>query len=208
MEAGMLDASVASRVPIRFSHDDRYFTDRFQAVPKSGYAKLFANMLDHPLIEVWTGIDYRDISDEFLPKLIVYTGSIDEFFKFKYGRLPYRSLLFRHELHECEFYQSVAVVNYPNEHAYTRITEFKHITGQLSNKTSILFEYPTNSGDPYYPIPRPENISVYRRYRDLALSRPDVIFLGRLGSYKYYNMDQVVAQALMIAEKIIDSFTI
>jgi UDP-galactopyranose mutase len=127
---------------------------------------------------------------------MIYTGPVDEFFDFRYGKLPYRSLNFRHETLNQTQAQPVAVINYPNEFAYTRVTEFKHLTGQEHPKTSVVYEYPMAEGDPYYPIPRPENTELYRKYHALAQERSDIHFVGRLATYKYYNMDQVTAQAL------------
>jgi UDP-galactopyranose mutase len=133
---------------------------------------------------------------------MIYTGPIDEFFDFCYGKLPYRSLHFRHEIVDAEWYQEAPVINYPNEHPYTRITEFKYLTGQKHPKTAIVYEYPCAEGDPYYPIPRPENAMLYRKYQALAERTPGVHFVGRLATYKYYNMDQVTAQALTLFDRL------
>jgi UDP-galactopyranose mutase len=135
---------------------------------------------------------------------VVYTGPIDEFFDYRFGRLPYRSLRFEHHTHDREQVQPAAVVNYPNDHDYTRITEFKHLTGQKHAKTSIVYEYPTDDGEPYYPIPRPENAALYERYSALASAKAGVYFCGRLANYRYFNMDQVVAQALHMYRNIAD----
>jgi UDP-galactopyranose mutase len=197
-----LDASVTARVPVRTSRDDRYFTDRFQAMPLYGYTRMFDRMLAHPNIRILLNTDYRDIVDEVECREVIFTGPVDEYFDYCYGRLPYRSLHFEHQTHDRALYQSAAVVNYPNEHAYTRITEFKYLTGQEHPKTSIVFEYPRSEGDPYYPIPKNENAELYRRYKELADTLDDVHFTGRLGTYKYYNMDQVVAQSLSLFEKL------
>jgi UDP-galactopyranose mutase len=134
---------------------------------------------------------------------MIYTGPIDEFFDLRFGKLPYRSLQFAFETVDKEWAQPVAVVNYPNDHAYTRVTEFKHLTGQTHHKTSLVYEYPMAEGDPYYPVPRPENMDLYKQYQALAEQTPGVWFVGRLATYKYYNMDQVTAQALTIYKKII-----
>ncbi len=195
LEPSQLDSSVAGRIPVRFDHDDRYFTDSFQAMPLEGYTRMFERIVDHPLITVRTGVDYRDLERTYSKTRLVYTGPIDEYFGFRFGPLPYLSLEFKHETHEREVYQAAPVVNYPNDHTYTRVTEFKYLTGQRSPKTSIVYEYPRAEGDPYYPIPRPENAALYARYRDLAERTDRVHFCGRLGSYRYLNMDQVVAQA-------------
>jgi UDP-galactopyranose mutase len=197
-----LDASVTARVPVRSSRDDRYFTDRFQAMPLYGYTRMFDNMLAHPNIRILLNTDYRDIVDEIKCREVIFTGPVDEYFDYCYGRLPYRSLHFEHQTHDRPLYQSAAVVNYPNEHAYTRITEFKYLTGQEHPKTSIVFEHPRSEGDPYYPIPKAENAALYQRYKELAETLDDVHFTGRLGTYKYYNMDQVVAQSLSLFEKL------
>jgi UDP-galactopyranose mutase len=197
-----LDSSVAGRIPVRFDRDDRYFTDSFQAMPLHGYTQMFERMLDHPNITVRTGVDYREIERAYPRAQVIYTGPIDEYFGFRFGVLPYRSLEFRHETHHQEFFQSAPVVNFPNEHEYTRITEFKYLTGQRHPSTSIVYEYPRAEGDPYYPIPRPENALIYDKYRKFAECRTNLHFCGRLGSYRYLNMDQVVAQALLTFRRI------
>jgi UDP-galactopyranose mutase len=202
LDPSELDASVTARVPVRTSRDDRYFTDRFQAMPLHGYTRMFEKMLDHPNISVMLNTDYGDIKDEVRFRELIFTGPIDEYFDYCYGQLPYRSLRFEHQTHDRSQYQPAAVVNYPNEHAYTRITEFKYLTGQEHPKTSIVFEYPQSEGDPYYPIPQQKNADLYAKYKAMADALPDVHFAGRLGTYKYYNMDQVVAQALTLFEKL------
>jgi UDP-galactopyranose mutase len=192
-----LDKSVTSRVPTRTNTDDRYFNDSFQAMPKLGFTHMFENMLDHDNITIMTETEYADVKDDVLYDRLVFTGPVDEFFDFRFGRLPYRSLRFEHQTHDVEQYQPVAVVNYPHpDTPYTRISEYKHLTGQKHAKTTITFEYPSAEGDPYYPIPREENQALYKKYEALALARPDVSFVGRLATYKYYNMDQVCGQAL------------
>ena len=191
-----LDASVTARVPTRTNRDDRYFTDRYQAMPLHGYTRMFERMLAHPDIKVMLNTDYREILDEVEFREMVYTGPVDEFFDCRYGKLPYRSLEFRHETVNAPVHQPAPVVNYPNEHPYTRVTEFKYLTGQEHPKTSIVYEYPCDGGDPYYPVPRPENAELYARYQALAEQTARVHFVGRLATYRYYNMDQVVAQAL------------
>lgn len=202
LDPSELDASVTSRVPVRTSRDDRYFTDRFQAMPLYGYTRMFENMLDHPNIRIMLNTDYNDIKDEVRFRELIFTGPVDEYFDYCYGRLPYRSLRFEHQTVDRAQYQPAPVVNYPNEHAYTRITEFKYLTGQEHSKTSIVFEYPRAEGDPYYPIPQPRNAELYRKYKAMADALPQVHFVGRLGTYKYYNMDQVVAQALVEFDKL------
>jgi len=204
LDPSELDASVTARVPIRTTRDDRYFTDRFQAMPRDGYTRMFEKILDHPNIKVMLNTDYAELKDEFAFRDLIFTGPVDEYFDYCYGKLPYRSLQFDHQTHDKPRYQEAAVVNYPNEHPYTRITEFKYLTGQEHAKTSIVFEYPRAEGDPYYPIPQPQNAELYAKYKAMAEALPNVHFAGRLGTYKYYNMDQVVAQALMLAEKLTD----
>ncbi|HZY16938.1 MAG TPA: UDP-galactopyranose mutase [Ramlibacter sp.] len=196
MDPSELDASVTARVPTRTNRDDRYFTDTFQAMPLHGYTRMFEKMLDHPNIKVMLNTDYRDVVDLLPWKHMVYTGPVDAFFNFKYGKLPYRSLEFQHVNVKQEQFQPVGTVNYPNDYGYTRISEFKHITGQEHPTTSVVYEYPRAEGDPYYPVPRPENAELYRKYEAEADAMANVTFVGRLATYKYYNMDQVVAQAL------------
>lgn len=203
LDPSELDASVTSRVPTRTNRDDRYFTDVYQAMPRHGFTRMFENMLDSPNIKIMLNCDYREIMNEIPFRNMIYTGPIDAFFDYRYGKLPYRSLEFKHETHDTEQYQPAPVVNYPNDQAYTRITEFKYLTGQEHKKTSIVYEYPQAEGDPYYPIPRKENADVYAKYKLLADARTDVHFVGRLATYKYYNMDQIVAQALTEYGKIV-----
>lgn len=198
-----LDAQVTARIPVRTNRDDRYFTDRFQAMPKHGYTRMFENMLDHPNIRLELGCDFKDAIKDVKFREVIYSGPVDEFFDFRFGQLPYRSLRFQHQTLSTQYLQPVAVINYPNEHAYTRITEFKHLTGQSHRQTSVVYEYPASSGDPYYPVPTPENAALYKRYAELAASHSRVHFVGRLATYKYYNMDQVVAQALTLCKHLV-----
>ena len=202
LDPSELDASVAGRIPVRFDRDDRYFTDTFQAMPKHGYTRLFEHMLDAPNITVRTGVNYAEVAQAHPGAKVIFTGPVDEYFDYRFGPLPYRSLEFKHESFNKAQYQTAAVVNYPNDHAYTRVTEFKYLTGQVAAKTSVVFEYPRADGDPYYPIPRPENALLYAKYKELADRQAGVHFVGRLATYKYYNMDQVVAQALVTYRKI------
>jgi len=189
-------------VPTRTNIDDRYFTDKFQAMPANGYTAMFEAMLDHPLIDVRLGVDFDDIRALVDYDRLVFTGPIDEYFNHCYGKLPYRSLEFRHKTVDVAQFQPVGVVNYPLEDVrYTRITEYKHLTGQQSDRTSLTYEYPTAVGDPYYPIPKPENEALYKRYQALAAESREVLFVGRLATYRYYNMDQVVGQALATYRK-------
>ena len=202
LDPSQLDASVAARVPARLDRDDRYFTDTFQSMPRHGFTRMFDTMLDHPSIKVLLNTDFREIAALVPYARTVYTGPIDEYFDFRFGRLPYRSLEFRFETLPEERVLPAPVVNYPNEHDYTRVTEFKQLTGQVHPSTSVVYEYPRADGDPYYPVPRPENAETYKRYKELADAVPDVFFVGRLATYKYYNMDQVVAQALALFRRI------
>lgn len=202
LDPSELDKAVTARVPTRTSTDDRYFSDSFQAMPAEGFTRMFERMLDHANIELLLGVDFADVRDSVTYDRLVFTGPIDEYFGHRHGRLPYRSLRFRHETVQQEWFQPVAVVNYPDEAvAYTRITEYKHLTGQEAPVTSITYEYPAAEGDPYYPIPRAENQALFKRYETLASAEENVFFVGRLATYRYYNMDQVVGQALATYRK-------
>lgn len=204
LDPSELSASVAARIPTRTNHDDRYFTDTYQQMPLYGYTHMFQRMLNHPLISVELEKDYQAVRQGIQARHIVYTGPIDSYFDYCFGKLPYRSLRFEH-LHkpEVQQHQPVGTVNYPNEHEYTRITEFKHLTGQTHEGTSIVYEYPQAEGDPYYPISRPENELLFKRYEALARKLEHVTFVGRLAQYRYYNMDQCVGAALKAAENIL-----
>jgi UDP-galactopyranose mutase len=202
MDPSELDKSVTARVPTRTNTDDRYFTDKFQAMPADGYTRMFERILDHPNIDVLLGVDYSEARAAYPHRHLVFTGPIDEYFGHRFGRLPYRSLHFRHEHRKADRFQDVAVVNFPAEHvAHTRITEYKYLTGQTCRGTSLTYEYPSADGDPYYPIPCPENQELFKRYEALALAEQDVTFVGRLATYRYYNMDQIVGQALATYRK-------
>jgi UDP-galactopyranose mutase len=204
LDPSQLKAGVAARIPVRTNTDDRYFTDTYQAMPLHGYTRMFHNMLDHPNIAIETGVDFASVDDRSSYAHIVYTGPIDAFFDYRFGALPYRSLRFEHEhLPHVAQYQETGTINYPNDHAYTRITEFKHLTGQKHAGTSIVREYPQAEGDPYYPVPRAENEALFKRYEALANAEPNVTFVGRLAQYRYYNMDQVVGAALAAAKRLI-----
>src|SRR5690606_9417672 len=155
-----------ARIPPRTNDDDRYFTDTYQGIPLPGYTAMLERVLDHPNIECCLGRDYFDVRPEIDPGHLVYSGAIDAFFAYRFGRLPNRSLRFEHEyIGDREWFQPVGTVNYPNDHDFTRITEFKHITGQVHPGTSIVREYPTAEGEPYYPIPRPNNEAIYQKYK-------------------------------------------
>jgi UDP-galactopyranose mutase len=202
LDPSELDACVTARIPVRTNLDDRYFTDTYQVMPAKGYTHMFENMLDHPNITIELSTNYQDVIGSVAFKELIFTGPVDEYFKNRFGKLPYRCLEFQHQTLPLERLQPVAVINYPNDHAYTRVTEFKHLTGQQHPETSIVYEYATSEGDPYYPVPRPENALLYKRYEELAKTCPGVHFVGRLATYKYYNMDQVVAQALTLCSKL------
>jgi UDP-galactopyranose mutase len=207
LDPSELDKQVTSRIPTRTNTDDRYFTDTHQAMPLYGYTAMFEKMLDHPLIERRLGADFRDFRDRAheLADHIIYSGPIDEYFDFRFGKLPYRSLKFDHQTLNEERHQPIAVVNYPSPDVpYTRVSEFKHLTGQKAPVTTITYEYPSAEGDPYYPIPRAENQALYKRYEALADSTEGVTFVGRLATYRYYNMDQIVGQALATFRRIDD----
>lgn len=205
LDPSELDASVTARVPTRTNKDNRYFADTYQAMPLHGYTNMFHRLLDHPNIHIMLNTDYKDVVDEIKFQTLIYSGPIDAYFDFCFGKLPYRSINFKSQTIDSENYQPTGTVNYPMSQAYTRITEFKHLTGQKHEKTSIVFEYPTAEGDPYYPIPRKENMEIYNRYKILAASEPNTFFTGRLGTYKYYNMDQVIAQSLTLFKKIMQA---
>jgi UDP-galactopyranose mutase len=205
LDPSELDKSVTARIPTRTNTDDRYFTDTFQAMPSDGYTAMFKRMLSHELIEIRTGVDFRDVRDEVEFDHLIFTGPIDEYFDHRFGKLPYRSLKFDHKTIELERYQAVGTVNYPSPDVpYTRISEYKHLTGQEHPRTTITYEYPSAEGDPYYPIPRPENQELFKRYEALADSTENVTFVGRLATYRYYNMDQIVGQALATFRRIDD----
>lgn len=202
LDPSELDKSVIARIPTRTNRDSRYFTDSYQAMPLYGFTRMFENMLNHPNIKVMLNTDYREIQKAIPCQEMVYTGPVDEFFDYRYGKLPYRSLDFKHETHNTTVFQPAPVVNYPNENLYTRVTEFKYLTGQEHTKTSIVYEFPKAEGDPYYPVPRPENQEIYKQYRQLADATSGVYFVGRLATYKYLNMDHCVAQALGMYQQI------
>lgn len=206
VDPSQLDKAVTSRVPTRTNTDDRYFTDTFQAMPKNGYTAMFEKMTDHPNITIRLGVDFAEVKDEVIYDQLIFTGPVDEYFGHRYGALPYRSLKFDHQTHDQEYFQDVATVNYPHPDVpYTRISEYKYLTGQKHPKTSITYEYPSAEGDPYYPIPREENQALYKKYEALALKEPNVHFVGRLATYRYYNMDQVAGQALATYRRILES---
>ncbi|GGE13925.1 UDP-galactopyranose mutase [Polymorphobacter glacialis] len=202
LDPSQLDKSITARVPIRTDRDDRYFTDKHQAMPAQGYTRMFEAMLDHPNISVMLGTDFRDIRELIPHDRVIYTGPIDEYFDYRFGELPYRSLRFEHETIDKEFALPTGTVNYPQTEAFTRISEYKHMTGQLHSRTAITREYPSAEGDPYYPILNPDSAELFKRYEALAMQTPDVWFVGRLATFRYYNMDQVTGQALATFRRI------
>ncbi|MDO8657205.1 MAG: UDP-galactopyranose mutase [Candidatus Levybacteria bacterium] len=196
-----LDPAVTARIPIRTNSDDRCVNEKFQAIPKDGYAKLFEKILSG--IDIMLNTDFKKIKDKIKYKKLIYTGPIDEFFNYKFGKLPYRSLKFKLETFEREFYQDYAQINYPNNYKFTRITEIKHVTAQKIPRTTIVKEYPLSIGQPYYPIPASQNQALYLKYRKEADKLKNVYFTGRLAEYKYLNMDQVVKNSLELFQKIV-----
>ena len=203
LELAELSAGVAARIPTRTNDDDRYFTDTIQFMPAEGYTRMFERMLDHHNIAIHLGVDYEDLKQSQTYGHTVYTGPVDSYYGYRFGKLPYRSLRFEHQhLPNTAQFQTVGTVNYPNVHEYTRITEFAHLTGEHQSGTSIVREYPTAEGDPYYPIPRPDNEALFKKYDELAQTEPNTTFVGRLAQYKYYNMDQVVGAALTLVKSI------
>ena len=204
-----LHASVCARIPTRTNTDDRYFTDWHQAMPAAGYTAMFERILDHELIDVRLGTDLDDARDDVEYGHLVYTGPIDGFFDYEFGALPYRSLewdLRAQPTPDGGLAQETASINFPSADVpYTRTTEFRHLTGQVHDMTTIAYEYPRAEGDPYYPIPNDESRALYKRYEALAAARTDVTFVGRLARYQYLNMDQVVAQALATFNRLVES---
>jgi UDP-galactopyranose mutase len=204
LDLSELSAGVAGRIPVRTNDDDRYFTDVFQKVPEDGYTPIFQRLLKHSKISVELDTSFQKARNSVQARQTYYSGPIDEYFDFCFGALPYRSLRFEHEhLEATQQYQKVGTVNYPNDFDFTRITEFKHLTGQRHAGTSIVREYPQSTGDPYYPIPTPGNQDLYKKYKLLADSESGIHFIGRLAEYRYYNMDQVIAAALKAASEVL-----
>jgi UDP-galactopyranose mutase len=171
-------------------------------MPLHGFTRLFENMLNHPNIKVMLNTDYLEIQKAIPCREMVYTGSVDEFFDYRYGKLPYHSLDFEYETHNTQVFQPAPVINYPNEQLYTPMTEFKYLTGQEHSKTNIVYEFPKAEGDPYYPVPRPANQEIYKQDKALVDARPGSYFVGRLATYKYYNMDQCVDRAFFVYKQI------
>lgn len=204
LDPSELDASVTARIPIRTNTDDRYFTDQFQAMPDKGYTEMFKNMLSNKNIRIECGVDFIEAKQKIKAKHIVYTGPIDAYFNYCFGKLPYRSLFFQHEhFTNLSNFQCTGTINYPNNFDYTRITEFKYLTGQNHSGTSIVREFPQENGDPFYPIPNQKNQLLYKKYHSLSQNEKNTSFIGRLAQYKYYNMDQVTGAALNHSEKLL-----
>jgi UDP-galactopyranose mutase len=201
--AEALDASVCQRIPIRFDRDDRYFSDPYQGMPALGYTKLFERMLSHENIHLQLDTAYQDVSHEIHYENLIYTGPIEEYFHYCHGKLGYRSLQFDFKYHPVESFQDCAVINYPNDHDFTRITEYKKITGQKIRGTTVSYEYPRSTGEPYYPMPTPENHSVYKKYQAESEKTTNVFFAGRLGMYKYLNMDIACLEGIHLGKKLL-----
>lgn len=198
-----LDPSVTARIQVRFNGDDRVFTDKYQAIPKDGYTAMFERMLDHPGIEVLLEGAGMDAHELYRETPLIWTGPVDEFFDHRLGPLPYRSLHFEHTTYEGGTRQPCAQINYPAAwQPFTRTIEWRHVTGQDADHTTITTEFPSAEGEPYYPVPAPEARALYKRYEELARAEPNVLFLGRLATYQYLNMDQVVGQAMAAFRKL------
>ncbi len=201
IEARELSPNVLGRIPVRTNADDRYFTDKYQFMPKEGYTKMFERMLNSKNIEIWLNTDYKKIQDSVKFKKMIYTGPIDYFFDYKFGKLPYRSVKFKYEFREEDYFQPAAIVNHvEKDTAFTRTVEHKRLSGNKCRGTVVSFEFPTPDGEPLYPIPTKKSKQLYLKYKLKAEKLKNVFFLGRLASYKYYNMDQVVAGVLNILE--------
>ncbi len=199
-----LGPSVCGRIPVRYNEDCRYVDHKYQYTPKLGFTNLFKNMINQPNIELSLNTDYKELNKENY-KTIIYTGAIDEYFNFKEGKLEWRSLEFEFIEVNQEFVQPNVQINYSDEFNYTRSVEIKHVTKQKCPNTVISYEYPTNSGEPYYPIPNLENEKMYHKYKSLAEEETklnNVYFCGRLAEYKYYNTDEVIEKALALYDKI------
>jgi len=200
-----VDGAVTARVPVYLSKDNRYFQDKYQGIPLEGYTKVIENMLNHKNIKIKLNTDFKDIDMNKFDK-IFYTGSIDEFFDYKFGQLPYRSVKFKLETHNKAYYQSNACVNYPCNYDFTRIHEYKYYLDDKSDKTVIAKEYSEDfvlgKNERYYPIPNDDNFELYNKYHQEADKLNNVYFLGRLGDYKYYNMDGAIERAIELFESL------
>ena len=201
--ASTLRPSVTARIPVRDNYDDRYFTDKYQVMPLHGYHNLFKHLLNNPRINLMLNTDWKDVKDIIPYKKLIFTGPVDEYFNYIYGKLKYRSLQFKYRLYHKEYVQPVAGVKYSSNYDFTRTIEFKHLTGQKHEFTLVSEEYPSSDGEPYYPVPADDTEELYKKYKKEADKLDNVKFVGRLATYKYYNMDQVVASALSEFEKLI-----
>lgn len=200
-----LDASVCGRIPIRTNRDDRYLSEKFQALPSKGYTALFERLLNHPRISLRLNTDYREARQQLKFRHLIFTGALDEFYDYCHGPLPYRSLRFEPETLNRELFQPVVQVNYPNDYEFTRIVEIKHATGQKLPVTTIVREYPDDYAigkEPFYPVPAADARAIYQKYAERAEAETNVSFVGRLATYRYYNMDQVIGSALATFEKL------
>ena len=203
LEPKELSASVCGRIPVRTNDDCRYFTDKYQFMPKDGYTKMFERILSHKNIEVVLNTDYKKITNDIKFNKLIYTGPIDYFFDYEFGKLPYRSIRFEYRNFDMEYYQTTAQVNYVNHsEEYTRVVEHKYLSGQRAKDTTVSFEYPQSDGEPFYPIPTEKNRQIYLKYSNQAKNLQNVQFVGRLAEYQYYNMDQVIANTLKKSEEI------
>jgi len=197
LEPKDLSASVCGRIPVRTNDDCRYFTDKYQFMPKDGYTKMFERMLSHKNIEIVLNTDYKSIIENIKFNKMIYTGPIDYFFDYEFGKLPYRSIRFDYNNYKKSFMQESAVINHVGKDAeFTRVTEYKHLTGQMANSTSLSYEYPIENGDPYYPVPTNQNQIIFQLYNHEADKLKTVTFCGRLAEYRYYEMGQVVGSVL------------
>jgi len=200
-----IDGAVTARIPVYLSKDNRYFQDKYQGIPLKGYSEVIKTMLDYDNIETKLNTDFKDIDTKQYDR-VFYTGSIDEYFNYELGQLPYRSVNFKFEVHNKEFYQSNACINYPCNYDFTRIHEYKYYLNDKSDKTVIAKEYSEffelGKNERYYPIPKDENIELYNKYLDKAKNLNNIYFLGRLGDYKYYDMDKAILRAIELFEKL------
>jgi UDP-galactopyranose mutase len=202
LEPKELSPAVCGRIPVRTNDDCRYFTDKYQFMPKDGYTKMFEKILNHKNIEIVLNTDYKNTIIDLKFNKMIYTGPIDYFFNYEFGKLPYRSLRFEYKTFDFECYQTAAQVNYvDNQSPFSRVVEHKYLSNQTSERTAVSFEYSQTEGEPYYPVPTNENRNLYEKYLQTAKKLESIIFLGRLAEYQYYNMDQVVANTLKIFEK-------
>ena len=207
MKPEELDPAVTARVPIFVSRDDRYFQNRWQGIPQDGYSAMLERMLEHENITVKLGTSWNDVKEECRDWRIFYTGPVDELMDWQFGDLPYRSIELDFREYDCEFFQPNSVVNYPENYDFTRIGEYKYFLNDKSPRTVVSFEYPSayqrGVNEPYYPIASDENAALYQKYLDAARAEyKDIHFLGRLGDYKYYDMDKAIARALELVESL------